>query len=422
MVKFVKEKLFRRVKRCRACLGKNLIRVMDLGSTPAANAFLKRVDKKTTSRERWFPLKALFCKHCGLVQLEHVVDARYLFKNYVYVSSISPANLAHFKSFAELAVKRFNLKPKTLVVDIGSNDGILLKPFASLGMKILGVEPATNIARRAIADGVPTLARFFNPEVARFIRRREKRGATIITAANVFAHVDDLDELIEGVKILLKDEGVFIIEAPYVVDLLTKNTFDLIYHEHLSHLGVRPLTVLFERLGMKIFDVEHNDSHGGSIRVFVKKTAANHRVRPTVARFLQKEKQLGLQRVLTYRKFAKRILANKLNLLKLLKKLKKEGKTIAGYGAAAKSTTLLHYFGIDNKIVDYVVDDSPYKQDLFTPGTHLPVVPPQRIYTDRPDYLLLLTWNFAEPIMKQHRRFRKLGGKFIVPVPQPKIV
>jgi SAM-dependent methyltransferase len=390
---------------------------MDLGKTPAANAFLNR-----TSKEKWFPLKVVFCKNCSLLQLEHVVDPAFLFKDYLYVSSVSPANLAHFKNMAEMIVKNLKLSKKSLVVDIGSNDGILLKPFKKLSMEIVGVEPAKNIARRANAQGILTIPKFFTIQVAQSIKRKYGRGAKVITAANVFAHVDDLDALIEAVKVLLADDGVFIVEAPYIVDLLTKNTFDLIYHEHLSHLGLRPMTVLFERLGMQVFDVEHNQSHGGSMRVWVKKMAASHKIQPGVRRWLNQEKRLKLQTLVPYRQLAKRVAVNKRVLNKLLGKLKQAGKIIAGYGASAKSTTLLNYFGIDTKTLTYIVDDSIYKHGLLTPGTHIPIVAVEKIYENRPDYLMLLAWNFAEPIMKQHRRYKQLGGKFILPVPRPKIV
>lgn len=410
------KKLVRQRRDCRACGKRNLVLILNLGKTPPANAFLEK-----PGEESWFPLQVNLCRNCSMVQLAHVVDPKLLFQNYVYVSSTSPIFIRHFKELAKKITKQLKLKRDSLVVDIGSNDGILLKPFKKLGMKILGIEPAKNIARRANENGILTKAEFFSTKLAQKIVR-EYGQADLVTATNVFAHIDNLDEVVEGVKTLLKPEGVFLVEVAYLADLLKQNLFDSVYHEHLCYWAVAPMKVLAERLGLKIFEVKHVETHGGSIRVLMKLKRAKRRVTATVGNFILRERKLGLNKLTPYRALAKRIEANKIKLNQLLRKLKQEGKTIVGFGAPAKSTTLLNYFKIDKNILSYIVDDSPYKEGLLTPGTHIPVVKPEMIHQDKPDYVLILAWNFAKPIMKTHREFKHLGGKFIVPVPEPEVL
>lgn len=416
--------LVRQRRDCRACGRRNLVPVLDLGKTPPANAFLKKPPVKLrhgASKERWFPLQVNFCKNCGMVQLAHVVDPKLLFQNYVYVSSTSPIFIRHFEELAKEITKQLKLKKDSLVVDIGSNDGILLKPFKKLGVKILGIEPAKNIARRANEDGIPTKAEFFSAKLAQKIVR-EYGQADLVTATNVFAHIDNLDEVIEGVKILLKPEGVFLVEVAYLVDLLKKNLFDTVYHEHVCYWAIRPLKVFAERMGMKIFRVERVPTHGGSIRVWMKLKTNKRQIKSNVANLVRQEKIWGLNKVAVYRQLARRIKQNKQSLRNLLLKLKHQRKTIVGFGAPAKGNTLLNYFKIDTAILDYIVDDSPYKQGLYTPGTHIPVVDTARIYRDKPDYVLILAWNFANQIMEAHQRYKHMGGKFIVSAPTPKIL
>lgn len=414
-------KLSSKISRCRACKSKNLSRVLDFGKTPPANEFLKSKQLAARSKEKWFPLRVTFCKKCSLLQLEDVVNPQLLFDSYVYVSSTSPTFVAHFEKMAKSLIKRFNLSSKSLVVDIGSNDGILLKPFLKKGVGVLGIEPASKIARLANKDGITTITDFFSSSLAKKLRK--KHGpASLITATNVFAHIDDLDEVINGVKIMLADDGVFMVEAPYLVDFLNKNLFDTVYHEHLSYLAVRPLKTLFERLGMKVFDVEKVASHGGSIRVFVKKSTGKHKVESSVSRYVSQEIKMKLNTTTPYKDFSKRVEKNKLRLTQLIRSLKRQGKTIAAYGAPAKGNTLLNYFKIDSKLINFIVDDSPYKQGLFTPGTHIPVVSVKKLHKDQPDYLLILAWNFAEPIIKANKKFKLAGGKFIIPVPRVKVI
>ena len=415
----MRNSLFKKYPHCRFCLNRKLIPVIDLGNQPAANAFLSKGQLK--EKEHFFPLKVNFCLKCGLLQLTHVVSPDYLFRNYVYVSSTSPVFVAHFEKYAQSVYKKIKLNKDSLVIDIGSNDGILLKPFKKLGIKVLGVDPARKIAREATKNGIPTIPEYFDQQLANQIIK--KWGfADVITFNNVFAHVPYIDELILAAKKLLKSEGALIIEAPYLVDFLQKNLFDTIYHEHVSYLSIRPLQILFKRFNMTVFSVEKTDSHGGSIRVFVKKNESKRKIEESVDEFIKTEKRLGLANEQTYKKFAKKIEQNKNDLNKLLKQLKSKGKKIIGYGAPAKGNTLLNYFKIGSQILDYIVDDSSYKQGLFTPGMHIPVVSSERIMQDKPDYVFILAWNFAESIMKRLSDYKKNGGKFIIPVPNPVIV
>jgi len=391
-----------------------------LGSTPPANSFLKNSDLKL--KESFFPLQLYFCNKCKLVQLGHIVSPELLFRKYLYVSSTSPVFVKHFEEYASSVFKRFKLNKSSLVVDIGSNDGILLRPFKKLGTKVLGVDPAEDIAEKATKEGLLTLPYFLNQKVASEIS--EKYGnADVICANNVFAHINDLDELTKAIKIILKPNGVFIIEAPYLIDFIKKNLFDLVYHEHLSYLAISPLDFFFKKHGMRIFDVIKTSSHGGSIRVFVKKLGGKNPITPSVKKSVNEEIIKGLDKEKTYLDFAKKIERNKKELLNLLKGIKSQGKTIVGYGAPAKGNTLLNYFGIDSKILDYIVDDSPLKQGLYTPGTHIPVVSSEKLSKEpKPDYIFILAWNFTQPIMNKLSAFSEQGGKFIIPIPIPSIV
>lgn len=413
--------LMTRNEYCRGCKGRLLTRVLSLGVQPPANAFLRVEDIDLAKPELAFPLDVYFCSACSLVQLRDIVSPELLFKNYVYVSSTSPAFVAHFKSFAEAVARRFSMDSQSLIIDIGSNDGILLRPFQELGARVLGVDPAEKIAALATAAGIETLPYFFTPDTARAILARHGKAA-VITGTNVFAHINDLDAVVEGVKILLEPEGVFIIEAPYLVDFLEQNLFDTVYHEHLSYFSVLSLKTLFERLGMKIIDVEKSGSHGGSLRVFAARHDAARPVSEAIARFIADERSRALGSISLYEDFARRVEQNKTCLTTLLKKIKAENKIIAGYGAPAKGNTLLNYFGMGTEILDYIVDDSAWKQGLYTPGTHIPVVSGKKLRENRPDYILILAWNFAPSIMKKLEWFSRAGGAFIIPVPTPRIV
>lgn len=411
--------LINRNQNCRGCRGRNLIKIFSFGPTPLANAFLPVSQKH--SQEYIFPLDVYYCKNCSLVQLIDIVNPEFMFKDYVYISSTSPVFIRHFENFASHVFKRFDLKSSSLVVDIGSNDGILLLPFKKMGTRVLGIDPALTVAKIAESKGIKTVTKFFSPDLSKKITKKYGK-ADVITGTNVFAHVNDLRGLLIGVKHLMKDNGVFIIEVPYLLDFLKKNLFDTVYHEHLSYFSIKSLTNLFDRSGMRIFDVQRVITHGGSIRVFVEKKCGNHKIELTVAELIKKEKDMGLTKLETYRGFYKRILQNKVALTSLLVKLKLQGKSVAGYGAPGKGNTLLNYFGIGSDLLDYIVDDSPQKQGLYTPGRRIPVVNSKQMYKKMPDYLLIIAWNFAGPIIANHVQFKELGGKFIIPVPRPQII
>ena len=405
--------------KCRICQSSNLEKFLSLGETPLANSFLKK--EELDNKESRFPLEICLCNNCKLVQLSHVVPAEFMFKNYVYVSSTSNTFKLHFAEIAEYISKEFKLNSDSLVVDIGSNDGILLKPFKDFGVQVLGIEPAVHIANIARKNGIDTRAEFFSPELAARIVK-DKGKAKIVTGTNVFAHIDDLDKVISGVKELLEDDGVFITESPYLVDFIQKRYFDLVYHEHLSYWAVSPLITLFKRFDISVVDVQKVNVHGGSIQVFAMKNGKNIKIKKSVKEFLNLEKKMQLANSDTYINFAKKVLENKMKLISLLTKLRLSGKIIVGYGAPAKGNTLLNYFKIGPEIIDYIVDDSPFKQGLYTPGTHIPVVSPDKIFKDKPDYILILAWNFADSIIKKLGDYKKGGGKFIIPVPRPYIV
>lgn len=409
----------KKLQQCRVCKSKKLTKTFNFGPTPLANEFLTK--EQVDGPEYFYPLEVYFCHTCSFVQLGHVVDPKILFGNYVYVSSTSPVFVKHFKDFASDVITRFSLDKKSLVIDIGSNDGILLNPYHEQGVPVLGVEPAKHIARIAQDKGIETISEFFSVDLAKKIVKK-KGKAKIVTATNVFAHIDDLDEVITGLKELLDDDGVFIMEAPYLIDFIEKKYFDLVYHEHLSYWAVAPLIKLFDRFGMTVFDVQKVSAHGGTIRVFVKKESGKYKVEKNVGAFLKKEKENKLADINTYINYANEILENKVALTQLLVKLKLQGKRIVGYGAPAKGNTLLNYFKIGPDILDYVIDDSPMKQGLYTPGTRIPVVQASILKKDNPDYILILAWNFAKPIMEKYAWFKDKGGKFIVPVPKPKII
>lgn len=398
---------------CRVCSGRKLRTVLSLGATPPANAFLGSPGDK----EDFFPLELSFCGDCGFVQLSHTVKPELLFRDYVYVSSTSPVFVQHFRDASSQIVSRFRLKPGSLVVDIGSNDGIMLRPFKEQGMKVLGIDPAEKIAALATKSDIETLPLFFNHAVAKEIVKKYGK-AKVVTATSVFSHVDDLDGFVGGVKELLADDGVFMVEVYYLYELLQKNLFDTIYHEHLSYFTTATISRLLNRLGMEVFDVSETDTHGGSLRVFAQKAGGPNKVADSVRQFVAMENAKRLSEEATYADFAGKISQNKQKLNRLLQEIKSKGKSIVGYGAPAKGNTLLNYFKIGPDVLDYIVDDSPWKQGLYTPGTHIPVVSFDELAKRKPDYILILAWNFAEPIMKKCAGF----GNFIIPVPDPRVV
>jgi len=394
--------------------------VLELTPTPPANAFVTEADLETPQRA--FPLSLFFCEACAHVQLLDVVDPRVLFENYVYVSGTSAVFVKHFEDYADEIVERF--KPEAadqLVVDIGSNDGTLLSGFKSRGFNVLGVDPARDIAAEATARGIETEAAFFTSAWAGEIRAA--RGpAAVITANNVFAHADDLADITEGIARLLAPEGVFAFEVSYLADVYEKTLFDTIYHEHLAYHSVKPLVRFFENFKLRLFSARRVDSHGGSLRGYVGHADGPWADDGSVAELLAMEQDMGLHEAATFIDFARNIDAVGEEIRRVLAEFKDAGKSVAAFGAPAKATTLMYHFGIGPEVIDFIVDDSPLKQGMYSPGMHIPVVPSEALYERRPDAVVVLAWNFAEPIMANHRAYTDGGGRFIVPLPSVRVV
>ncbi len=418
--KLPKAKKYFKSKSCLICGNTNLTKYLSLGRAVPANSYLTKAQLK--EKEFKAPLEVYFCNNCNLAQLLHIVNRSYIYSNYAYFSSTSPMLVKHFEDYAQEVFHRFPYQAKQLVVDIGSNDGVLLKPFKKLGARVLGIDPAKNIAKIANKQGIETIADFFGKgKVGELIKKYGKAG--IITSNNTLAHTDSLHDIFEGVKELLDDKGIFVFEVQYVLDLLTHNEFDNTYHEHICFHGVKPLQYLLKMHGMEIIDVVHTDTHGGAIMVFAAHSPTLFPIDKAVNQFLENEKKQGLGKLSTYQKFAKRPPVVKKKLTKMLWDLKKKGKKIVAYGASAKATTLLQYCNIGSDVIDYIIDDAPSKQGKFTPGTHIPIVSAETLKEKKPDYIVITAWNYAKNIMEvKEKWFKQAGGKFIIPIPEPKIV
>jgi SAM-dependent methyltransferase len=402
------------------CRASDLVKFLDLGFTPPADAFLR--SEQLAEPETYYPLEVVSCRRCGLAQLSYIVSPTVLYRHdYPYEASITRTGRKHWAEFARTAFTSLALSPGELVVDIGSNVGVLLRQFQECGARVLGVDPATNIARIAERNGIETLNDFFTADVAQSIRATHGPAA-LVTATNVFAHVDDLDAFVAAVKLLLAPDGVFVFEAPYFGNLLAQIEYDTVYHEHLSYLSLKPLLLFFERMDMTLFDVQERDIHGGSFRVFVQRRHGKQAVTPAVGAFLAREQSLGLDRLEVLEAFANAVRDNRQALLTLLHGLKAEGARIAGVSAPAKGMTLLNYCRIGGETLDFVTEKSTLKIGRYTPGTHIPVTDDGELVRRRPDYALLLAWNFADEIIGNLTDFAAAGGRFIVPIPNPRIV
>lgn len=401
---------------CRACGSNDLLLFLQLGPTPVPNGFLKAHHRHKA--EKFYPLDVCFCKSCGLVQLAHVVSPKVMFKNYVYIPSTSETMRTHFASLAKQAIKKADAKAGDLVLDIGSNDGTLLSAFKKQKMKVLGVDPAENLARKANRDGINTICALFTDLLAKKIRKKMGQ-VKIITATNVVAHVHNLDDFLEGIKTLLDDDGLFMAEFPYLLDLIEKVEFDTIYQEHLSYFSITPLDKLLNKHDLNLVDVKRLSVHGGSVRIFVsKKGVSSIRVK----KLLKLEKKKKLLSPETYLKFRRKVDKIRHELVQQLWSLRLKDKSIVGYGASAKGNVMLNYCRIGPETLDYIVDSIPYKQGKFTPGMHIPIFAESKLLEDQPDYTLLLAWNFAEEIIKKQSQYRKKGGKFILAIPKLTIV
>jgi SAM-dependent methyltransferase len=404
---------------CRLCGGKKLELVVPFAPTPIADDF---VPKGELDRPQpLFPLDLYFCHDCKHLQLLEVIEARYVFRpDYAYASGASVGIVKHFKEYADGVLKRKKPAPGSLVIDIGSNDGTLLSNFKEKGCKVLGIDPAAQLAAKANAAGVETLAEYFTPELAK--RLRAERGpAAIVTANNVYAHIDDLGGITDGIRTLLAPDGLFVFEASYVVDVVDKMLLGAVFHEHLCHHAVGPMMKFLSKHGLELVDVQRITIQGGAFIGYAQPKGGPLKPTPEADKLVAMEKERGFYEPGIYREFAKRINALRDEGRALLGKAKAEGKHIAGFGAARGGTTTMFHFGLGD-FLEYLVDDSPDKQGLYSPGCHLPVLPTKEIYERKPDYLFLLAWVHAKPIMEKHKAFREAGGKFIIPFPKLEVL
>src|SRR6266498_3370348 len=402
---------------CRSCGQPDLQMVLSLGSMPLANALITA--EQLSQPESTYPLELAFCPKCSLVQITETVPPEELFRDYLYFSSFSETMLRHAQAIVERVLEWRPLNANSLAVEIASNDGYLLQYYKQAGIPVLGIEPAINIARVAQAErGIRTLTDFFGAETAgRLVEQGER--ADVIHANNVLAHVPDLNGFVRGLRLLLKPGGIAIIEVPYVKDLIDRCEFDTIYHEHLCYFSVSALIPLFGRHGLSLNRVEHYPIHGGSLRLYV---GARENVEDSVRSYQEDERRCELTGSRYYRDFASRVRSIQADLLSTLRGLKEEGHSIAAYGAAAKGTILLNSTGIGRDLVDFVVDRNVHKQGRLMPGVRIPIDDPARLVRDLPDFVLLLAWNFKDEILAQQSEYRRRGGRFVVPVPEPTVV
>jgi len=407
-------------KDCRMCSSKSLVKVMELTPTPPGNNFIKKlpVDEPEVS----YPLDLYFCSDCYHLQLGHVVSPKILYQtDYTYLTATSAYFVKHLTKYAESMVKKFSLTKGMKVADIGSNDGTCLRQFKNFGLDVIGVDPATSIAIEATKNGIHTVADFFSYSLA--VELKDKYGSVdFITSHNACAHIDQLDDVFKGVSYWLNDNGVFVLEVGYFVDVYTQLYFDTIYHEHCDFHTVTPFVKMFERIGLELIAVERIAPQGGSIRVMAQKKGGPHKIESSVAEMINLEKNLKFNLAETFSDFADRIndIGNRLKAI--IADLKNNGFSIAAYGAPTKATTLLNKFGIGGESIDFIVEDNLLKQGLFMPLSHIPIVATEEMYKRKPDYVLILAWNFAEPIMEIHKQYLDNGGHFILPLPEPKII
>ncbi|HKQ36253.1 MAG TPA: class I SAM-dependent methyltransferase [Nitrospiraceae bacterium] len=401
---------------CRAPLQKTFV---DLGMHPLCESYVS--EDKLNQMEPFYPLHVFVCEKCFLVQLHEYVSPADIFTEYAYFSSYADSWVQHAKRYTDMIVDRLMLTPKSFVVELASNDGYLLQHFVAKGIPVLGVEPAANVAKVAVQKNVPTLVKFFGQQTARELVAEGKR-ADLVLGNNVLAQVPDVNDFVAGIKILLAPQGVVTIEFPHLMKLIEENQFDTIYHEHFFYFSLITAERIFAAHGLTLFDVEEIPTHGGSLRIYGRHTEDGSRLITDRLRQLNKrEHAAGFEQLEAYALFAEKVKETKRKLLEFLIEAKRKGKVIAGYGAPGKGNTLLNYCGIRSDFLDFTVDRSPYKQGKFLPGTHIPILHPDRIREAKPDYVLILPWNFKDEIMQQVSYIREWGGQFVVPIPEVKV-
>ena len=403
---------------CRLCGARQLEMVLPMTATPVGDAYVSA--EHLDNPQQTYPLDLWLCRSCGLAQLVEVVDPEVLYVEYPYLTSISLGLPEHFRRYAEDVLGRIQPPREALVVDIGSNDGSLLKAFEDLGMRVLGIDPARDAGRLANQRGVETLTEFFSGDLARRLRL-ERGPAAVITANNVFANIDNVDDLIAGVRAWLAPDGVFVFETSYIGDVIEKTLLETVFHEHLSYFSVKPLQSFFQRCSMELIDVQRVPTKGGSIRGTVQLDTGQRTVASSVGEIIAYENQIGLHAPEIFGRFRAKLDTVKTNLLRVLRDLKAQGKTVAGYGASVGSVTLLHEFEL-RELLDFLADDNLRKQNTFSPGHHIPVLASNAIYDRNVDALVILAWAYAEPIMKKHPAFLQGGGEFIIPLPEVKVI
>lgn len=405
---------------CRFCGTPLIYEMVDLGMSPLCESNL-RADQ-LNHMEPFYPLKVWICNNCFLAQLEEYVSPEEIFSEYGYFSSFSDSWLQHAKNYTELMIDRFKLDTKCQVIEIASNDGYLLQYFAEKGIPIHGVEPAKNIAAAAIEKGIPTISEFFGVKLA---NKMKKNGlqADLLLGNNVLAHVPDINDFVGGMKIVLKANGVITMEFPHLMRLVEGNQYDTIYHEHFSYLSLLAVDKIFRAHELTVFDVDEIETHGGSLRIYARHAnEENVEVSSRVGALIDREIQAGYDKIQTYVTFSETVKKTKWKLLEILIDIKLKGKRIVGYGAPGKGNTLLNYCGIRSDFLDYTVDRNPYKHGRYTAGTHIEIMPPEKIDSDRPDYVLILPWNLKDEIIRQLSYIKEWGGKFIVPIPEAEII
>jgi hypothetical protein len=386
---------------------------------PLCESYLK--SEQLNQIESFYPLHVRVCENCFLVQLEEYVAPKDIFSEYAYFSSYSDSWLAHARNYVDMITERFQIGKNGLVLEVASNDGYLLQYFLKKEIPVLGVEPASNVADVALKMGIPTIVDFFNLDCARTLLRKGQ-SADLIIGNNVLAQVTDINEFVEGVKLLLKSSGVITMEFPHLMKLIDGNQFDTIYHEHFSYFSLLTIERIFAMHGLLIFDVDELNTHGGSLRIYAcHKSDSSKPVGTSVIELRAKEKQEGYDRLNAYFTFEEKVRSTKRNILDLLIHLKRQKKSIVGYGAPGKGNTLLNYCGIRSDFLDYTVDRNPYKHEKFLPGTHISIFPPEKIEKTKPDYVFILPWNIKDEIIKQLNYIKEWGGQFIIPIPEVKV-